>query len=66
MVNPLQIADITFTACATFSGVENIENILPISWNDGAPGGCPTCSFVAVAIYSPQSHHDAVASAVRM
>ena len=39
MVKPLQMADITLTAWAMFSGDENIENIRPINWNEGAPGG---------------------------
>jgi hypothetical protein len=30
----------------------------------GAPGGCPTNNLYEVAIYSPQSHHDTVGSAV--
>lgn len=66
MVNPLHTADRTLTAWAAFSGLENIENKRPSNWNVGAPGGWPTCSLNAVAMYSPQSHHDAVASAVMM
>ena len=66
MPKPLAIADITLTANAAFSGVVNIENSRPNTWNVGAPGGCPTCNLTAVAVYSTQSHHEAVASAVMM
>ena len=34
--------------------------------NNGAPGGCPTCSPTEVVINSPQSQRLAVGSAVSM
>ena len=43
-----------------------LEITAPIIWNKGAPGGCPTSSLTAVAVYSGQSHSGAVGSVVRM
>ena len=47
IVKALQSADIIFIAIATSEvpGVENKVNILPKSWNSGAPGGCPTSNL---------------------
>ncbi len=39
-------------------------NILPNNWKSGAPGGWPTSSLYAVAIYSPQSQKLTVCSIV--
>ena len=66
IVNELQRADITLTATATWlvAGSANNEKILPNNWKRGAPGGCPTSSLYAVAIYSPQSQKLTVCSIV--
>ena len=60
------MADMLLMHTATFvtSPPANMLKRRPRSWNVGAPGGCPTNSLLAVAMYSPQSHHEAVGSAV--
>ena len=40
------------------------EKTAPSIWYSGAPGGCPTCSFAEVKIYSPESQKLTVGSAV--
>ena len=68
MVRPLQMADMQFTQKATLvtSPPANMEKIRAMSWNVGAPGGCPTKSLKPVETYSPQSHQEPVGSAVMM
>jgi hypothetical protein len=68
IVSPLDKADMVLTIRATKAALPKArrEKNLPMSWNIGAPGGCPTCSLKAVAIYSPQSQKEAEASEVRI
>ena len=68
MVKPLAMADKQLAQKATFvtSPPANKVKIRVSNWKVGAPGGCPTKSLYPVAMYSPQSHHEAVGSAVMM
>ena len=65
IVKALEKTDIMLTINAMcLSSVANIAKKAPIIWNKGAPGGCPTSSLAAVAIYSPQSQKLIVGSTV--
>ena len=65
MVNALENTDNMFTIKATVSLlVANIAKKAPRIWNNGAPGGWPTCSLADVEIYSPQSQKLIVGSTV--
>src|SRR5690606_14957456 len=65
MVNALETAATIFTIYAIYvlSGTK-IEKNAPNIWYRGAPGGCPTCNLVEVAIYSPASQKLNVGSKV--
>ena len=66
IVKALENTDNIFTINAMcWLSVANIAKKAPIIWNNGAPGGWPTSSFAAVAIYSPQSQKLMVGSTVR-
>ena len=58
----------TFTAKVIdpLSPKANKEKKRPNIWNNGAPGGCPTWSLNAVAMYSPQSQKLIVGSTVKV
>jgi hypothetical protein len=60
----LERAETLFIHTATFSGAAKNEKILPISINNGAPGGWPTSNLYAAVMYSPQSHKLTVSSSV--
>jgi hypothetical protein len=65
MVNALEKTDIIFTIKAIcLSSAANMAKNAPIIWYKGAPGGWPTSSFAAVAMYSPQSQKLIVGSTV--
>jgi hypothetical protein len=68
IVSPLDKADIILIILATpeVSPKANREKNRPNNWKIGAPGGCPTWSLKAVAIYSPQSQKEVVGSDVRI
>src|SRR6187200_3133791 len=67
MVNALEKTDTMLTIKATcVSFVANKAKKAPIIWYNGAPGGCPTSSLAAVAMYSPQSQKLMVGSTVRL
>ena len=68
MVNDDDRADMVLIMRATraVSPKAKSEKKRPSIWNRGAPGGWPTCSLKAVAIYSPQSQKLAVGSEVMM
>jgi hypothetical protein len=44
----------------------NIEKNAPNIWNNGAPGGCPTCNLEEVSMYSPASQKLTVGSTVKL
>ena len=66
MVMPLQIAErqLTQKAILVTSPPAKSVAMRPRIWKVGAPGGCPMSIFEVVAMYSPQSHHETVGSAV--
>jgi hypothetical protein len=66
MVKAENEADIKLIMYATLvvSPKAKLEKKFPSNKNVGAPGGCPTCSLYAVAIYSPQSQKLVVGSSV--
>ena len=67
MVKALDTTDVILTIKAMCSlSMANMAKNAPIIWNKGAPGGWPTSSFAAVAIYSPQSQKLIVGSTVRV
>jgi len=67
IVNALENTDIIFTIKAIFVlSKANMAKKAPIIWYRGAPGGCPTSSFAAVAMYSPQSQKLMVGSTVKV
>ena len=67
MVNALAKALIMFMTRPIFEASKaNIEKKAPSIWNNGAPGGCPTCNLEAVRIYSPASQKLTVGSTVRL
>ena len=66
IVKALENTDIIFTIKATVSLLEaKVAKKAPKSWNNGAPGGWPTSSLAAVAMYSPQSQKLMVGSTVK-
>ena len=66
MVNALASADSALTHMATCAVSEaKSEKKWPMSMKNGAPGGCPTSSFQALEMNSPQSQNEAVGSIVR-
>ena len=66
MANALEKTDVILTIKAMWLlSIANKEKNAPIIWNNGAPGGCPTSSLAAVAIYSPQSQKLIEGSTVR-
>jgi hypothetical protein len=65
MVKALENTETMFTIKAIYvSLIAKRAKKAPIIWYNGAPGGCPTSSFAAVAIYSPQSQKLIVGSTV--
>ncbi len=65
MVKALAKADIKLTILATcVTSDANIAKKAPNIWYKGAPGGCPTSSLEAVAMYSPASQKLTVGSRV--
>src|SRR5690606_14123482 len=65
MVKALETPETSFTNLATCSGPEaNMAKNAPIICSKGAPGGCPTCNFAEVAMYSPASQKLTVGSTV--
>src|SRR5438093_452680 len=68
IVNALISAERTFTiiGCIFTLSPPNKIKILPSIRNKGAPGGCPTSSFMDVAMNSPQSQKLPVGSIVDM
>jgi hypothetical protein len=66
IVNALASAERAFTHIATcdVSDAKRLKK-WPISMKNGAPGGCPTSSFQALEMNSPQSQNEAVGSIVR-
>jgi hypothetical protein len=67
IVKALENTDIMFTIKAIFVLSEaNMAKNAPIIWYNGAPGGWPTSSFAAVAMYSPQSQKLMVGSTVKV
>ena len=65
IVKALEKTDIIFTIKAIFSGLSaNDAKTAPSIWNNGAPGGCPTCNLAEVEMYSPASQKLAVGSTV--
>ena len=67
-VKALENTDTIFTISAILVDTPNakVAKKAPIIWNKGAPGGCPTCSFAEVEIYSPASQKLPVGSTVRL
>jgi hypothetical protein len=68
IVKLLERADMVFTILATkvwSPKAKRLKN-LPNIWNNGAPGGWPTSSLYAVAMYSPQSQKLMVGSDVKI
>ncbi|GGB69839.1 hypothetical protein GCM10007424_07270 [Flavobacterium suaedae] len=65
MVKAAETTDTILTIKAIFSLPEaNMAKNAPVNWYKGAPGGCPTCSFAEVEIYSPLSQKLTVGSTV--
>ena len=66
IVNELHKADKILIIMATLvtSPKAKSENIRPNNWKNGPPGGWPTWSLYADAMYSPQSQKLAVGSIV--
>ena len=66
IVNALASAERALTHIATcaVSEAKRLKKC-PISIKNGAPGGCPTSSFQALEMNSPQSQNEAVGSIVR-
>ena len=56
---------LTMSAILVSSPKANMAKKAPIICNSGAPGGCPTCNFAEVEIYSPASQKLPVGSTVR-